>query len=135
MRRIAIFLAGLAAMLAIAAGPVAAGGPPSLAFYVDGQRFRTVETPTDLFGTGAPTSSYDRIYALGGGLINVAEAKPGDRDYNGGRWLVLPVTWNVPAVQLMSADEVEMYADHGWLTIGDPVKSFVCPVIPVGGRR
>ena len=46
-----------------------------------------------LAAPGAPAHSYDRIYVLGDGLINVAEAKPGDRDYNGGRWMVLPVTW------------------------------------------
>ena len=40
-----------------------------------------------------PGHSFDRIYVLGDGLLNVAEAKPGDRDYNGGRWMVLPVTW------------------------------------------
>ena len=29
-------------------------------------------------GTGAPAHSFDRIYVLGDGLMNVAEAKPGD---------------------------------------------------------
>jgi len=124
-----------ALMLAtVAASAVAAGGPPSLSFYVDDARYRTLGTPTDFSGTGAPESSFDRIYVLGGNLINVAEAKPGDRDFNGGRWMVLPVTWHVTPVQLTNAEQVEAYASAGMLTIADePVKEFLCPVIPVGG--
>ncbi len=134
MRRLIFPFSGLAVALAISVSPVAAGGPPAVSFYVDGAQYRTVGTPTDLFGTGAPSGSYDTIYALGNGLANVAEAAPGDTDYNGGRWLVRPVTWNVDPVQLTSAEQVLDYAAAGWLTIGGPVKSFVCPVIPVAGN-
>ena len=129
--------AAAALLVSMAASAVAAGGPPSLAFYVDGARYRTVGTPTDFSGTGAPAHSYDRIYVLGDGLVNVAEAKPGDRDYNGGRWMVLPVTWAAGATptQLTSAEQVTAYATVGMLTITpSPVKLFECPVIPVGGR-
>ena len=66
--------------------------------------------------------------------MNVAEAKPGDRDFNGGRWMVLPVTWNVAPVQLTSAEQVEAYAEAGWLSIASiPAKLFECPVIPLKG--
>ena len=136
-RRIGSALAASALLLTVAASTVAAGGPPNLAFYVDDARYRSVNTPTDLSNTGAPASSFDRIYVLGNGLINVAEAKPGDQDYNGGRWMVLPVTWTqgVTPVQLTSAEAVEAYANAGRLTIAStPVKEFVCPVIPVGGN-
>ena len=135
IRRLATGAAAAAMLLSVAATSVAAGGPPSLAFYVDGIQYRTVGTPTDFSHTGAPASSYDRIYALGDGLANVAEAKPGDRDFNGGRWMVLPVTWNTAPVQLTSAEQVEAYAAQGWLTIATtPVKQFECPVIPAKGR-
>jgi len=130
--------AALAAMVALSltVGAVGAGGPPQLAFYVDGERYRTVGTPTDFSGTGAPLHSYDAIYALGEGLINVAEAAPGQPGYNGGRWRVLPVTWNVAPVQLTSNEQVEAYAAAGWIDIAStPVQMFECPVIPVGGRR
>lgn len=117
-------------LLALSAGAVSAGGPPAIGFYVDGQLYRTVGTPTDFSGTGAPAHSFDTIYALGGGLLNVAESKPGDRDYNGGRWMVLPVTWNVAPVQLTSAEQVEAYDAAGMLTIAsEPVRLFECPVI------
>lgn len=136
IRRLVSGLAAAAMLLSVAATSVAAGGPPSLAFYVDGARYRTVGTPTDFSRTGAPASSFDRIYVLGGDLVNVAEAKPGDRDFNGGRWMVLPLTWHVTPVQLTSAEQVEAMAANGSLSIADaPVKLFECPVIPVGGRR
>lgn len=136
VRRITAGASAIALLASIGASGVLAGGPPSLAFYVDDVRYRTVGTPTDLFGTGAPSSTYDAIYALGDGLINVAESKPGDTDYNGGRWLVYPVTWGagVTPVQYTNDADILAAALAGDLTIGDPVKSFVCPVIPVPGR-
>jgi hypothetical protein len=127
-------MAALGLLLSIAAAPAAAGGPPSLSFYIDGERYRTVATPTDFSNTGAPLSTYDRIYALGAGLINVAEAKPGDRDFNGGRWAVMPITWTTAPIQLTSAEAVEAYADAGWLSIGTtPVRLFFCSVNHVPG--
>lgn len=134
MRRLFSILSGLVVALSIAAAPVAAGGPPSLAFYVDGVRYRTIGTPTDFSGTGAPASSFETIYALGPGLINVAEAAPGQPGFRGGRWAVTPVTWHVTPTQLTSNEQVEAWADSGALTIDSPVKWFECPVIPVGGK-
>jgi hypothetical protein len=129
-RRFAAGLAAGAMLLTLATSTVSAGGPPALGFYVDGVRYRTVGTPTDFSGTGAPASSFDRIYALGAGLANVAEAKPGDQDFNGGRWMVLAVTWHTDPVQLTSAEDVIAWADAGLLSIGTtPVKLFECPVI------
>lgn len=129
----AALAAGLLAT--VGAGSALAGGPPGIGFYVDDELYRTVGTPSDFSGTGAPASTFDIIYALGNELRNVAEAKPGDLDFNGGRWIVLPVTWNVAPVQLTNAEEVEYYAQMGWLTIAtEPAKIFECPVIPVGGQ-
>ena len=135
MRRLASLLAATGLLISIAAAPAAAGGPPSLSFYIDGQRYRTIATPTDFSNTGAPDFTYDRIFALGSGLINVAEAKPGDRDFNGGRWAVMPITWHTTPTQLTSAEDVFAWADAGLLTIGDtPVRMFLCTVnqVPPG---
>ena len=137
IRRLYSAAAAAALLLSLGASAVAAGGPPSIGFYVDGAQYRTVGTPTDFSRTGAPAHSYDRIYVLGGNLLNVADAKPGDRDYNGGRWMVLPLTWTagVTPVQLTSAEQVATYAAAGMLSIASaPVKMFECPVIPVPGR-
>ena len=135
--RFAAAASALALVATLGAGSALAGGPPAPAFYVDDVLYRTIGTPTDLSGTGAPAHSYDRIYALGAGLMNVSEAKPGDRDYNGGRWMVLPVTWavGVTPVQLTSDAAILEAAGDGLLTIGAPVKYFVCPVIPMPGSR
>ena len=137
--RLALAWAAIALLFAsVGASAVLAGGPPGVGFYVDGALYRTVGTPTDLSHTGAPAFSYDRIYALGDGLMNVAEAKPGDTDYNGGRWMVLPVTWavGVSPVQYTSDAQVIAAAEAGLLTIATtPAKQFVCPVIAVPGSK
>jgi hypothetical protein len=132
--RLAVLAAGILTLSIV--GVTQAGGPPGIGFYVDGDAYRTVGTPTNFTDTGAPAHTYDAIYALGGGLLNVAEARPGDRDYNGGRWQVYGVTWHVTAYQLTSAEDVRAAHDRGDLTIAaEPMASFECPVIPVGGRR
>lgn len=74
-----------------------------------------------------------------GGLgtgINVAEAKPGDTDFNGGRWLVYTVTWmpGVTPVQYTNDGQILAAQDAGLLTINpDPVKASFCNVAPVPG--
>lgn len=129
MRRLASAIVAAGLVASAFASSVAAGGPPKLSFYIDDVRYRTVATPTDFSGTGAPASTYDTIYALGGTLANVADAKPGDTDFNGGRWAVRPITWNTTPVQLTSDAEILAYADAGLLSIGTtPVKFFVCTV-------
>jgi hypothetical protein len=80
--------APLLALAALAIATPAHAGVSGPAFWIDGSLYRTVATPTDLSGTGAPASTYDAIYDFGGEQLNVAESKPGDTDYNGGRWAV-----------------------------------------------
>jgi hypothetical protein len=144
MRR--FVLLGLAAALVAAGSALAngAGGVTGPAFYVDGQLYRTVNTPTDLSNTGAPAHSFDTIYALGGQPFNVATAAPGDRGYNGGRWMVHAIAYNTSwaatvaahdangSGNLDSASEVEAaLADPGPGGAVDTgvVRQFVCPVI------
>ena len=137
-RRVTAGASAVALVASIGASGVLAGGPPSLAFYVDDVRYRTVGAPTDFFGTGAPDSTYDKIYALGAGLINVAETKPGDRDFNGGRWLVYPVIWadGVTPVQYTNDGQILQAQADGLLTIAaSPVKAFFCSVSPVPGSN
>ena len=127
----------IALLASIGASGVLAGGPPSLAFYVDDVRYETVGTPTDFFGTGAPDSTFDKIYNLGTG-INVADAKPGDTDFNGGRWQVYVVTWaqGVTPVQYTNDRQILQAQADGLLTIGAaPVKEFFCSVSPVPGSN
>lgn len=138
MLRIVLLIAAVAA----ATVPTAAssGVSPGPAFYVDGVAYRTVNTPTDLSGTGAPDHSFDTIYDFGGLQLNVATAAPGDRDYNGGRWRVHALAFTNYAAALAASDandsgsfdsDAEIAAAIAAGTARDlgVVKSFVCPVI------
>jgi hypothetical protein len=133
--RLAGFATAVGLVASLGAGTALAGGPPKLSFYVDDVRYRTVGTPTDFSGTGAPDSTYDKIYNLGTG-INVADAKPGDRDFNGGRWQVYAVTWAAGQTPIQYTNDQQILAARaaGILTINPvPVKEFFCNVAPVPG--
>jgi hypothetical protein len=141
----AFSLAVVAAVAAIAASAALAGGVTGPAFYVDGQLYRTVGTPSDLTRTGAPDHAFDTIYEFGGVQPNVATAAPGDRGYNGGRWRVQVLGFpSGYAAALASADtnasgdidgddELEAAFDAGTAVVSGSGPSFVCPVIPLPG--
>ena len=141
-------IAVLVALMAI--GVVSAdgaGGVTGPAFYVDGELYRTVSTPTDLSGTGAPARSFDVIYAIPGQMYNVAEVAPGQRGYNGGRWMVRLVEFNDSSLattiaahdangsgDLDSDEEVKAALDDAGstgATAETVVANFVCPVIKI----
>lgn len=136
-----IVLALAASTSAFAAG---SGGVTGAAFYVDGALYRTVETPTDLSATGAPAHSFDVIYALPGQPYNVAAAAPGDRDYNGGRWMVHAIAYNTSWAATVAAHDANGSGDldsdaevlaaladagAGGATDTGIAARFVCPVI------
>jgi hypothetical protein len=129
------------ASASLAAGSGGVSGP---SFYVDGQLYRTVGTPTDLSQTGAPAQSFDTIYEFFGLQPNVATAAPGDPGFNGGRWRVhgLQFTDYAAAVatydtnssgNLDSDEEVAAAIAGGAATDIGVIKSFECPVIHVPG--
>lgn len=125
------------------AGAQGSGGVTGAAFYVDGTLYRTVNTPTDLSGTGAPAASFDTIYQFFGAQpFNVATAAPGDPGYNGGRWMVHGLEFSNYATALAAFDannsgdfdsdeEVLAAIAGGAATDIGVVKSFECPVIKV----
>jgi hypothetical protein len=150
MRRFTFSVLLLAALgLVTAVGAMAgngAGGVAGPSFYVNGQLYRTVGTPTDLSGTGAPAHSFDSIYDFGGLQLNVATAAPGDPGYNGGRWMVRPILFNsswadaVAQHDLNGSGTIDTNAelaaifadgDAGGATAGPVVKEFVCPAIRI----
>jgi len=149
MRRLTIVATLLAALFlmpgaAFAAGN-GAGGVSGPAFYVDGELYRTVGTPTDLSGTGAPAHSFDTIYDIAG-QPNVATAAPGDSGYNGGRWMVHALTFSDYNAALAAVDtnasgdidsnaEVQAAISGNYATDNGVVAQFVCPVIPVPHGR
>src|SRR5829696_7554658 len=147
MRRLmpSVVLAVVALVLATAAlAGNGAGGVTGPAFYVNGQLYRTVNTPTDLSRTGAPAHSFDSIYDFGGLQLNVATAAPGDPGFNGGRWMVRPIVFNSTYADAVAQHDLngnglidtnaELEAifadpDAGGAITGPVVKSFECPVI------
>lgn len=142
-RRILTILTTLVAGGVVATGGLAAGsgGVTGPSFYVDGQLYRTVATPTSLPAT-APAHSFDTIYEFFGVQQNVADAAPGDRDYNGGRWMVHGLSFaNYPAAvaafdangsgNFDSAEEVRSAIAGGAATDLGVIKRFVCPAIKI----
>lgn len=135
----------LAMALVLVAASTASAGVTGPAFYVDGQLYRTVATPTDLSETGAPAQSWDVIYSLGN-QPNVATAAPGDPDYNGGRWQVRAISFNTSYEVSLAAYDLDgdgvfdsdaelaaALADEGPAGATDTgvVRQFICPVIPL----
>lgn len=137
---VVVVVASVAVTSAAAGG---AGGVTGPAFYVDGDLYRTVNTPTDLSGTGAPASSFDTIYAFGGLQPNVATAAPGDPGYNGGRWRVEVLSFpsgyaaavasadTNGSMDIDSDDELAAAFAAGTAVVSGSGPSFVCPVIKV----
>ena len=137
----------IAAATAMAMVPgMASAGVSGPAFFVNGTVYRTVGTPTDLSGTGAPMHSYDTIYEFFGAQMNVATEAPGDPGYNGGRWLVHGLDWNSTYEDAVAEhgganDVIDTNAEIAAVLadVGDGgattsiVKSFVCPVIKLPG--
>jgi hypothetical protein len=108
------------------------GGPPANRIYANDELFTGVNAPRDLPNQG----TFDTIYVLGEGLASVADAGPGDPDYNGGRWEVHLVTWNtIEPTQFTNDEQVEAAAAAGQITIGDVVRRFECPLVPMRGNR
>jgi hypothetical protein len=146
MHRLLLLAIVSAAIVACAAPGLAqaagSGGVTGPAFYVDGQLYRTVNTPTDLSRTRAPDRSFDTIYEFFGLQRNVATAAPGDRGFNGGRWRVHGLQFPDYAAAVAafdtnnsgdfdSAAEVQAAIAAGAAIDTGVIKSFECPVIKV----
>jgi hypothetical protein len=136
-------LAAVAAAVAVGLAAPASAGVDGPAFYVDGTLYRTVGTPTDLSGTGAPAQAWDVIYDFGGAQLNVAEAAPGLPGYNGGRWQVhalgFPEGYAAAVADgdkdadgvIDSVAEVQAALAAGSAVDQGVVKQFECPAIPL----
>jgi hypothetical protein len=143
LARVVAVAAALAAWPVLALAAPASAAVTGPAFYVDGTVYRTVGTPTDLSGTGAPAQAWDIIYDFGGAQLNVATAAPGDADYDGGRWQVhalsFPSGYDAALAAgdldgdgaLDSATEVESAIAAGAAVDTGVVKQFECPAIRV----
>jgi len=102
-------------------------GPPGGTIYANDMMFQTIGTPADLPNQG----KFDTIYVLGHELANVADAAPGDMNFNGGRWEVRLVEFlTISPTQFTNADDLKAAAMRGEISIGEVVTRFECPMIP-----
>jgi hypothetical protein len=116
---------------------------PSL--WADGDVWGTKGTTTLPAPTGNNLQSFDRLFVIvngaddgyaASGQLPVGEAAPGNRMYNGGRWVTYTVEWTsgTPEV-LKSYDDISAHMEHLSITLGSPEGGppayFQCPLLPV----
>ncbi len=134
MRKPMLFaVSALAAMvlLTVVQFPAAAQARPRPETWVDGDRFAGVVTPATF---DPANGNFDELYAGGSGFMDgvplISESKPGDQDYNGGRWHLNSLKPGVPANKYANAtsgndldlDDFESTPDY-----------FECPMLPSRG--
>lgn len=97
--------------------------------------------------------SFDALYVITNsnnpeGQLPVAEAAPGNPEFNGGRWFTHTVEWTAEAFMdmgivpvLKSDDDIDHFEALGYVVItpgsfpdGPPVY-FECPLLPVKGQH
>ena len=116
------------------------------AIYADGEVWGTkglgeLPPPND-----KNTQSFDKLFMfineVAPGQLPVAEASPGNKNYNGGRWSAYTAMWTEaglaaldPLPLIKSYDEIMLYRDMGYLATapGAPMgpSYFECPLLPV----
>ena len=127
---------GLAAVTIVALGAYAGGGPqPRPQTWVDCELFDGVVAPATFDPDADP---FDELYMMPGspgfddGVPLISEAKPGDRDYNGGRWHLNVLRNDVDPAGYADACTVED------LSLEDFVPTdqyFECPLLPRRGNN
>jgi hypothetical protein len=101
--------------------------------WADGEVYQSLVTPA----TFKPTSgNFDELYAGGNGFKDgiplISESKPGDRDYNGGRWHLNVLKEGVDPDKYMHADSVEDLDLDDFESTSD---YFECPLLPRRGKN
>jgi hypothetical protein len=128
----ALFFSAL--LLAGFAGPSEAQGPsPRPQTWVDCELFDGFVTKSSFKPTAG---NFDELYMGGNGFRDgvplISESKPGDADYNGGRWHVNRLREGVSPSKYANACRVED------LDLGDFESTdnyFECPLLPRRGNR
>lgn len=110
-----------------AQGPL---GRPQI--WADCELFGTVVTPATFDPADGP---FDELYAGGSGFKDgvplISESKPGDQDYNGGRWHLNVLKAGVQPDKYANACRVEDLDLNDFDSTGD---YFECPLLPRRGQ-
>ena len=117
-----------------ALAPLFAKGPrPRPQTWVDGELFDGVVTPATFKPASDP---FDELYAGGNGFRDgvplIAESKPGDQDYNGGRWHLNVLKDTVDPDKYANADRVD---DLDPADFNSTDTYFECPLLPRRGNN
>lgn len=149
MKRKVVVLISVMAMALIAIGVASADpGKPSFIpmLYADGEVWGTKGAAALPAPNANNLQSFDKLFVIVNGVsgqMPVAEAAPGNPNYNGGRWYTHTVEWTEDAVNAGAVVLLTSYADvhaqflDGNLTItagspGPPPPDFFeCPLLPV----
>ena len=139
LRKISVLTLVLALSLVLAVPALADGPNFDPAIYADGEAWGTKGTASLPAPTDNTEQSFDKLFRFTNGVegqLPVAEAAPGNPDYNGGRWYAHSVTWNngADAVLLTSYADIIAHASELTITPGaldDPANFFQCPLLPV----
>ena len=140
---IGVFLLAAPTLMAIKGKP---NFEPSV--YGDGKAWGTKAAAILKAPTEKNMHSYDGLYVIingSQGQLPVAEAAPGNRMFNGGRWIVYTTTWTQtgldyyegsPPVLMSFADLWMEYMDGNLVFVqgsfeGGPPPYFECPLLPV----
>lgn len=123
-----------AALLMAGIGRLDAKGPnPRPQIWADGALFDSVVTGASFDPASTP---FDELYAGGDGFKDgvplISESKPGDQDYNGGRWHLNVLKGSVAADKYASADGVADLDLNDFDSTGD---YFECPMLPRRGNK
>lgn len=97
--------------------------------WVDGELFAGLVTPATFDPQSDP---FDELYAGGNGFMNgvplISEAKPGDQDYNGGRWHMNVLRAGVDPQKYANATGVD---DLDLSDFDSTANYFECPLLPI----
>jgi hypothetical protein len=141
---VAAVLAVLIGIALAAAGQASASPPDRPTIWVDGERYNAV-VPLSPHGTvqfrhvpdaTAPSVAHlettDDLYIVSSNAVTplVSDAAPGDRDYNGGRWLphMVEPTGAGPVPELTSEEDIMAAHTAGLVTVSGPGDAFLCPI-------
>jgi hypothetical protein len=108
------------------------GPNPRPQVWADGELFQSIVTPA----TFKPTAgNFDELYVIGLPEAPpqrlISDSKPGDQDYNGGRWHVNTLKAGVNPDKYMNATGV---ADLDLSDFESQPVYFECPLLPRRGR-
>jgi hypothetical protein len=108
---------------------IAEAGRPREQVWADGELFGTVVTPAQF---NAGQGNFDELYLCPGGfkdgLSLISESKPGDQDYNGGRWHL-----NVIAEGMDCNPNADSVEDLNLANFVATDQYFECPLLPMRG--